>query len=505
MSRESREATLAAARRRIQDVAIRLRLGGEFVDTAHRLYTVAIERNFVMGRRSSHVTAACLYIACRQRKSQHMLIDFSDALQVNVYTLGTCFLKFRRLLSLRLEIVDPALYVYRFAAHLDLGVKANAVALTALRIVGRMKRDWLVAGRRPAGICAAALLIASRAHGFGRSQRDVARILRVCGVTVQTRLKEFEATPSSRLSLDQFQTMEIGGEADPPAYTRNKLREARQKAIMEGRAADAPLLIEGPAPKGGGRRKRNKKKMHKNDMMRKVLEGVAQEIIEEGEDDGTTAADVLGTDVGADLAERAQEEATATTVDEEGQSTDLVVADGASPDAATVHVQLEHETMDLSEWNENIPPEIAATLGHMFRGDGEAQEQEAIFNSMNAEYLEKAERKRMEAAAAERAGAEDEDDERDQTERQARLLHGIKKKRKGKKPGLDGADGPQTAEEALLAAVSQRRVSRKINYDAMSSIFGEDGGFVLDGAEGSAGDAGQPDGGAIEQEYEFEL
>lgn len=80
------------------------------------------------------------------------------------------------------SLSDPALYVYRFAAHLDLDEKANAVALTALRIVGRMKRDWIVAGRRPAGICAAALLIAARAHGFSRGTEDVTKILRVCGM-----------------------------------------------------------------------------------------------------------------------------------------------------------------------------------------------------------------------------------------------------------------------------------------------------------------------------------
>lgn len=56
------------------------------------------------------------------------------------------------------------------------------MALTALRIVGRMKRDWIVAGRRPAGICAAALLIAARAHGFSRGKEDVTKILRVCGM-----------------------------------------------------------------------------------------------------------------------------------------------------------------------------------------------------------------------------------------------------------------------------------------------------------------------------------
>lgn len=110
-SRQSRENTLASGKRSIQDVAGLMRLGNHFVDAAHRLFTVAVEKNFVQGRRRAHVIAACLYTSCRQEKSQHMLIDFSDALQINVYTLGTCFLKFRRLLGLKLEIIDPALYI----------------------------------------------------------------------------------------------------------------------------------------------------------------------------------------------------------------------------------------------------------------------------------------------------------------------------------------------------------------------------------------------------------
>lgn len=110
-SRQSRENTLASGKRRIQETAAVMRLGSHYVDSAHRLFTVAVERNFTQGRRRAHVIAACLYTTCRQEKSQHMLIDFSDALQINVYTLGTCFLKFRRLLGLKLEIIDPALYI----------------------------------------------------------------------------------------------------------------------------------------------------------------------------------------------------------------------------------------------------------------------------------------------------------------------------------------------------------------------------------------------------------
>ena len=78
-SRDLRERTLANGRRRILEVASRLRLGGHYVDSAHRLFTIAVEKNFVQGRRTVHVVAACLYIACRQERSQHMLIDFLNS------------------------------------------------------------------------------------------------------------------------------------------------------------------------------------------------------------------------------------------------------------------------------------------------------------------------------------------------------------------------------------------------------------------------------------------
>ena len=39
------------------------------------------------------VAAACLYIFCRQERKPFMLIDFSDALQVNVFMLGNVFLQ----------------------------------------------------------------------------------------------------------------------------------------------------------------------------------------------------------------------------------------------------------------------------------------------------------------------------------------------------------------------------------------------------------------------------
>ena len=118
--------------------------------------------------------AACLYIVCRREKSHHLLIDFAERLRTNVYVLGATYVKFVRLLNLELPVIDPSLYIHRFAQQLDLGDETNAVANTALRLVARMRRDWIQTGRRPAGICGACLLVAARGHGFRRSSSHLA-------------------------------------------------------------------------------------------------------------------------------------------------------------------------------------------------------------------------------------------------------------------------------------------------------------------------------------------
>lgn len=67
---------------------------------AHRLYKIALQRGFTRGRRTNQVAAACLYLICRQDAKPFLLIDFSDALQVNVFTLGAVFLQLAKLLRI---------------------------------------------------------------------------------------------------------------------------------------------------------------------------------------------------------------------------------------------------------------------------------------------------------------------------------------------------------------------------------------------------------------------
>ena len=60
---------------------------------------------------------------------------------------------------LPITVPDPCLYIHRFAHKLELGEKLHDVSMTALRLVARMKRDWIHHGRRPAGLCGAGTVL----------------------------------------------------------------------------------------------------------------------------------------------------------------------------------------------------------------------------------------------------------------------------------------------------------------------------------------------------------
>ncbi|KAL7544119.1 hypothetical protein ACHAXR_013523 [Thalassiosira sp. AJA248-18] len=500
-SRQSRENTLASGKRSIQEVAGLMRLGPHYVDAAHRLFTVAVERNFVQGRRRAHVIAACLYTSCRQEKSQHMLIDFSDALQINVYTLGTCFLKFRRLLGLKLEIIDPALYIYRFAAHLNLDEKANEVAMTALRLVSRMKRDWIVAGRRPAGICAAALLIASRAHGFERQHHDVTKVLKVCGLTVMTRVREFEATPSANLTLNEFHNKDIEQEVDPPIFTKNRIREARAKAVAE---RNVDLLSSGAldnpnhkgkwasrwrTPKGMSERDQEYAEMYselETEMTEDALESQMVEATARGDDaepidDGIRKQPAVSFTRAEQIVEHHRPVGISTLHGEFAypigkNNRPVVLPNQATAEELAAPTQKAEDVLNFAEWKAAVPTDAADEVDFLFRSDDEVREREAVFNAQNKDYLETQQQKENERLLAEAATQAKEEDELAQEEGRRRYLK-TSRSRKRK----DGWDPNElTTEEALMEVVRTRKISRKINYDAMSALFDDSGQFSTD-------------------------
>lgn len=180
-----------------------------------------------------------------------MMIDFSDLLQVriyalnnklvlftgcrqvNVFELGHTYLQLVQTLNLRLPLVDPSHYISRFAALLEFGEETNKVATDAIRLVSRFDRDWMARGRRPAGICGAALLLAARMNNFRRSTEEIVQVVKIADTTLKKRLDEFRRTPSGQLTLSDFRRVWLDEEMDPPAFTKGREKEEAEKKAAE--------------------------------------------------------------------------------------------------------------------------------------------------------------------------------------------------------------------------------------------------------------------------------
>lgn len=100
------------------------------MNTAYNFFKMCVSRNFTRGRVRSHVVAACLYMTCRLENTSHLLLDFSDITQVNVFDLGRTLNFLTRSLKINLPTTDPCLYVLRFAIMLDFKDKQKEVSLT---------------------------------------------------------------------------------------------------------------------------------------------------------------------------------------------------------------------------------------------------------------------------------------------------------------------------------------------------------------------------------------
>jgi len=162
-----------------------------------------------------------------------MLIDFSDVLHINVFTLGQTYLKLIHLLKVRMPNIDPTIYVHRFAKYLEFGNDQNKVAKDALRLIQRMNRDWIVQGRRPSGICGAALILAARMNNFRRSVREVVYVVKVADLTIHKRLQEFKDTRSGDLTVEEFRSIWLEQSHDPPSFGLKKKKRKRVRRVND--------------------------------------------------------------------------------------------------------------------------------------------------------------------------------------------------------------------------------------------------------------------------------
>lgn len=448
-SRESREITLENAKRRIKSIGQQLRLNSHCVSMAFNFYKVLLSRRLTYGRRQNNVYAACLYMTCRIEGTSHMLLDLSDVTQVNIFELGKTYLKLSNALCINIPPIDPCIYIVRFSNRLHklIGTdssKVRDIELTALRLVQRMKRDWIHTGRRPSGLCGAALLVACRLNGIHCNIRDIIKIVQVCETTIRKRLAEFGDTHTGQLTLDEFMTVDLEGEDDPPCF---KEARKRQKLMLpqlesgeksnefEEEISKFQKMIDEKLEEGrASRQKRFKSLMATDDEL--VTEENAIEKIVERE-----TADIL----------------TKVLDSEEEGDTVLERLKEFRPTAKNLGL-VRSPNLDVSIAEKSPPPQDDGELDlagidddeidSYLLTESEQQSREDLWNKVNTEYLQEKDKEAEEEAPKV-----------------------VKRKQQKRKRAPCVAT---SANEAVETMLHEKRISSKINYEVLSAIMTTD-------------------------------
>ena len=250
---ESREQAALNGKNAIQALGASLNQREAVIEQAFSWYKLAMNHNFIQGRRMRNVAAVSIYMAARrQPENTLMLIDLAEKIQTNVWALGDTYKSFLKTLKEK----DPAQLVgnkavqeieplmLKYCRKLEFGEDSHRVADDACKVLKRMNRDWMVQGRQPAGLCGACIIIAARMNNFRRTIREVVYVVKVADSTITSRLYEYKRTQSAALTVNQFREFgpRLKVKAQPPAIWRRAEKEERmekrKKRLEEGGSAE---------------------------------------------------------------------------------------------------------------------------------------------------------------------------------------------------------------------------------------------------------------------------
>lgn len=486
---ESREMTEQNGNRYINQLSRALNIPESATKAAGQVFKLAVGLNFIQGRRTKTVAAVCLYIACRRQDGNTvMLIDFADVLMINVFKLGRTYKALLDELRLGGNVflmnpIDPESLIYRFAKQLEFGSSTMQVAGEAVRIVQRMNRDWMTTGRRPAGVCGAALILAARMNNFRRTVREVVYVVKVTEITISQRLNEFSSTESGDLTVDQFRSVQLENAHDPPSFTRG--REGRKPSQVKKKGAETAAELEddsaveseaGSVPPARVDAdgfaipslpidSAMSEKAHRRASINKAVNDVIEDAQNEELDQKITKG--KGPRRPSLPPPSAEQVASEEALEDEMRT---MLAKGSNMIESVVEPSKKISVSDSAEIDETEfedDPEVANCL----LTPAEVEIKEHIWVHENKEYLRTQQSKALKRALAEATAGP--------------TSHKPRKRRKGRMgdvtylEGEEGADGrssrASTPAEATRRMLEVRGYSKKINYSLLDTLYGQEG------------------------------
>lgn len=184
---DATERNLAFALSEISKIANALNLPKNILETASVIYRRAVKERLIRGRSIQGVTAAAVYVACRQCGLARTLEEIAHASNINKKEVGRSYRFLIKELDYFIPPLKPSQYIAKFSNQLTMQGKVEEIAHKILKSARDLK---LTSGRGPTGIAAAASYIASVLTGERKTQREIAEIAQVTEVTIRNRYKE---------------------------------------------------------------------------------------------------------------------------------------------------------------------------------------------------------------------------------------------------------------------------------------------------------------------------
>jgi transcription initiation factor TFIIB len=190
----TRDYNIARALMDIKKQAYKMGLPKDVIETAAFVYRKAHNNNVTRGRSIACISAASIYIACRQCHLPRTLDEVSKVFELRRRDVSRTYNCMMRLLKINIPLATPQAYISRFCGQLGL----NGVTQTRVKeLLSIANEKGLTCGRSPVAIVGALIYIASLQTHEKRTQAEIANIANVTEVTIRNRYKEL------KLVLDQ--------------------------------------------------------------------------------------------------------------------------------------------------------------------------------------------------------------------------------------------------------------------------------------------------------------
>jgi transcription initiation factor TFIIB len=184
---DATERNLAVALSELGKLSSALKLPKNIVETASVIYRRAIKKRLVRGRSIHNVTAAAIYLSCRQCGIPRTLDEIAAISNLNKKDIARSYRFMVRAFESYVPPSTSRNYAARISNKLIISGKAEGMAIKILEVAKKLK---LTSGRGPTGIAAAATYLSTVLANERKTQREIAEVANVTEVTIRNRYKE---------------------------------------------------------------------------------------------------------------------------------------------------------------------------------------------------------------------------------------------------------------------------------------------------------------------------